>query len=531
MSFVDSIILSAPQGSNPYTYAADFVATIIPPKPDWYFVNIIASGIVAAINLISTIACFIVMWKRSQAGTGVGLWFFRLRYGHSSRMYFWYGFVFIWDATGMWTSAFGTLYATLLPKLFTVTPSSHSALRGFLLHPITLNVLCFMPPSGLALTQVITSTYSAIAWSDLVHTQFGLIDLLKMLAGQWAQSATHDLDRALAARADDMGTLFLIQKDKSQVAFQKNAWTCKPNSLLPAANSLICSLRRGMVLTLHRLVHAYCRLATLGHQGHDQPTYPPGHTTRPASDEFQRSPDSTAPPDCVRDAQPRSSFAPFSQGRQAATNAPYKQPNTPGAVGANWTTNSQAGQNNDDSIKPLKRALLTASLQFAATFFCLGVASGSWLWIAADAGRLIVNPTLHALAILLTIWVYVIVGCLVNLFILIRTRRPDDSSTSGNNMPLSAIKASHASSSQSHTRSELERKPVYIVAHTTTHVVVDDPGHRSSGSDHAVDVTSGGRQPYDGQGDMESAYSLSSAHFADDPAKIKALDDVEWSKR
>ncbi|KAF8752029.1 hypothetical protein RHS01_07879 [Rhizoctonia solani] len=395
-------------------------------------------------------------------------------------------------------------------------------------YPITLNVLCFMPPSGLALTQVITSTYSAIAWSDLVHTQFGLIDLLKMLAGQWAQSATHDLDRALAARADDMGTLFLIQKDKSQVAFQKNAWTCKPNSLLPAAHSLICSLRRGMVLTLHRLVHAYCRLATLGHQGHDQPTYPPGHTTRPASDEFQRSPDSTASSDCVRRRSAESSFAPFSQGRQAATNTPYKQPNTPGAVGANWTTNSQAGQNNDDSIKPLKRALF-CNLRLLSSVW--GVASGSWLWIAADAGRLIVNPTLHALAILLTIWVYVIVGCLVNLFILIRTRRPDDSSTSENNMPLSAIKASHASSSQSHTRSELERKPVYIVAHTTTHVVVDDPGHRSSGSDHAVDVTSGGRQPYDGQGDMESAYSLSSAHFADDPAKIKALDDVEWSKR
>ncbi|ELU38319.1 hypothetical protein AG1IA_07644 [Rhizoctonia solani AG-1 IA] len=422
----------------------------------------------------------------------------------TSRMYFWYGFVFIWDATGMWTSAFGTLYATLLPKLFTVTPSSHSALRGFLLHPITLNVLCFMPPSGLALTQVITSTYSAIAWSDLVHTQFGLIDLLKMLAGQWAQSATHDLDRALAARADDMGTLFLIQKDKSQVAFQKNAWTCKPNSLLPAAHSDTINQRTRRVTP---------------------------HAPPPTSS--NGLPIQQPHPTAFGDAQPRSSFAPFSQGRQAATNAPYKQPNTPGAVGANWTTNSQAGQNNGDSIKPLKRALLTASLQFAATFFCLGVASGSWLWIAADAGRLIVkwlcSPTLHALAILLTIWVYVIVGCLVNLFILIRTRRPDDSSTSGNNMPLSAIKASHASSSQSHTRSELERKPVYIVAHTTTHVVVDDPGHRSSGSDHAVDVTSGGRQPYDGQGDMESAYSLSSAHFADDPAKIKALDDVEWS--
>ncbi|CEL54900.1 hypothetical protein RSOLAG1IB_07392 [Rhizoctonia solani AG-1 IB] len=555
MSFVDSIILSAPQGLNPYTYAADFVATIIPPKPHWYFMNIIASGVVAAINLISTIACFIVMWKRSQAGTGVGLWFFRLRYGHSSgvpyimpnaltmflfwnlifmllmqpyiwlnyfayhtpslqltsRMYFWYGFVFIWDATGMWTSAFGTLYATLLPKLFTVTPSSNTTLRGFLLHPITLNVLCFMPPLGLALTQVITSTYSAIAWSDLVHTQFGLIDLLHTLADQWAQTAAHSLDSALVKQAGDTGTLFLIQKDKSQIAFQKNAWTCGAWYLLcivlftPTAIWLLWVIRDTISQRTRRVTpHA------------PPPTTPNG------------LPIQQPHPTAFGDAQPRSSFAPFSRGNPATTNTP-KPSHTPGPAAGNWTTNSQTGQNQDDSTKPLKRALLTASLQFAATFFCLGVAAGSWLWIAADAGRLIVNPTLHALAILLTIWVYVIVGCLVNLFILIRTRRPDDSPASGNNMPLSAIKASHVSSSQSHTRSDAERKPVYIMAHTTTHVVVDDP-HRSSGSDHAVDVTSGGRQPYDGQGDMESAYSLSSAHFADDPAKVKALGDAEWSK-
>ncbi|KAG9084663.1 hypothetical protein FS749_005052, partial [Ceratobasidium sp. UAMH 11750] len=84
MSFVDSILDSAPAGSNPYTYAANFVATVIPRKPNWYFSNIIAAGVVAAINLVLTISCFLVMWRRSRAGTGVGLWFFKLRYGHSS---------------------------------------------------------------------------------------------------------------------------------------------------------------------------------------------------------------------------------------------------------------------------------------------------------------------------------------------------------------------------------------------------------------------------------------------------------------
>ncbi|CAE6508170.1 unnamed protein product [Rhizoctonia solani] len=573
MSFVDSIILSAPQGSNPYAYAAQFVATVIPPKPGWYFANIIASGIVAAINLISTIACFIVMWKRSRAGTGVGLWFFRLRYGHASgvpyimpnaltmflfwnlifmllmqatlhlvklfrlsyaqpsvdevsrfrskldanrpdgcrisRMYFWYGFVFIWDATGMWTSAFGTLYATLLPKLFTVTPSDNGPIRRFLLHPITLNLLCFAPPFGLALTQFITSTYSAIGWSNLVHTQFALIDILNALAAEWAQSVAHTVEDVLYQQASDLGTLFLVQKDLSQHAFQKNAWTCGAWYLLcivlftPTAVWLLWVIRGTMKQRTRRVTpHAPAPTAANG----------------------------VAHPTAFGRAQPRSSFAPFTRGHPGNANTPYTPSHTPGA-GVNWTVNSQAGQvPQDDSIKQLRRALLTASLQFSATFFCLGMAAGSWLWIAADAGRLIVNPTLHALAILLTIWVYVVVGCLVNLFILIRTRRPDDSSASGNNLPLSAIKASHASSSQSHSRPEPERKRVYIMAHTTTHVVVDDTRDRSSGSDHihAADVTLGVKEPYDAQGDLESTYSLNSAHG--DPTKSKPLDGLEWKQ-
>ncbi|KAJ1299804.1 hypothetical protein OPQ81_000703 [Rhizoctonia solani] len=554
MAFVDSIILSAPPGSNPYAYAADFVATIIPRKPDWYFANIIASGVVGAINLTSTIACFIVMWKRSKAGSGVGLWFFR--YGHSSgvpyvmpnaltmflfwnlifmllmqpyiwlnyfayhrpslqltsRMYFWYGFVFIWDAIGMWTSAFGTLYATLLPKLFTVTPSSNNFLKGLLLHPITLNILCFLPPFGLALTQIITSTYSAIGWSNLVHTQFALIDILTTLATQWAASASHSLESALVQKAGDMGTLFLVQKDLSQHAFQKNAWTCGAWYLLcivlftPTAIWLLWVIRGTMNQRTRRITP------------HARPPATP--TGLPVQQPH---------PTAFGDIQPRSSFAPFSRGQPSSTSSPNKSPNTPGAGGTSWTVNSQGGQlQQDDSIKQLRRALLTASLQFSATFFCLGFAAGSWLWIAADAGRLIVNPTLHALAILLTIWVYVVVGCLVNLFILIRTRRPDESASTRNTMPLSAIKASHLSTPQSQTRSEQERKPVYIMAHTTTHVVVDDTPHRTSGSDHAADVTSDGRSPFSAKAGLESSYSLSSAHFAeDDSTKAKTLDDTQ----
>ncbi|KAG8679340.1 hypothetical protein FRC09_019035 [Ceratobasidium sp. 395] len=133
------------------------------------------------------------------------------------------------------------------------------------------------------------------------------------------------------------------------------------------------------------------------------------------------------------------------------------------------------------------------------------------------------SSTLHALGILLTIWVYVIVGCLVNLFILIRTRREDDSSASGGNaVPLSAIKASHASShpqtqSRADSERERDRKPMFIVAHTTTHVVVDDdPRHKSIGSDAGVEVG------------LESAYSLSSS--PDESAREGGVGNGEkWS--
>ncbi|KAF8607313.1 hypothetical protein BDV93DRAFT_520184 [Ceratobasidium sp. AG-I] len=551
MSFVDSILQSAPEGSNPYAYAADYVATIIPRKPDWYFSNIIAAGVVAAINLISTIACFVVMWRRSKGGSGVGLWFFRTQYGHSSgvpyimpnaltmflfwnlifmllmqpyiwlnyfayyapslqltsRMYFWYGFVFIWDATGMWTSAFGTLYATLLPKLFTVTPEESTTFKRLLLHPITMNAFCFLPPFGLAITQIITSTFSAIAWSDLVHTQFGLVDLLTAASIQWNMTSGKNVQKDLVGQASDLGTLFLKQKDRSQTAFQKNAWTCGSWYLLciilftPTAVWLLWVIRDALSQRTRRVT----------------PRAPqPAHVV-------------ASQPATFDETLPRASgFAAFP--RAQSTILPTATPGTPlkpaNQAVTGWPTNSRTGNNqHDESAKPLKRALYTASLQFVATFFCLGVAAGSWLWMAADAGRMIVSPPLHATAILLTIWVYVLAGCFVNLFILIRTRRIDDTPSGGNAMHLSAMKTSHASSSHSQTRSDPDRKPVYIIAHTTTHVVVDDPRHNSLGSDHRVELG-----PYS-TGDehdlqLDSSYSLSSAQLGESP-KAMALEQVD----
>ncbi|KAG8737438.1 hypothetical protein FRC10_008173 [Ceratobasidium sp. 414] len=136
-------------------------------------------------------------------------------------MYFWYGFIFIWDGIGMWLSAFGTLYAILLSRLFTLTPSN--ALANVLLHPLALNTFCLAPPAILIATQLVTSTFSAIAWSNLIHTEFGLLEPLNTLATQWATGDHQKLDEDLVQQAVAAGTLFLKQKKLSQAAFQRNA--------------------------------------------------------------------------------------------------------------------------------------------------------------------------------------------------------------------------------------------------------------------------------------------------------------------
>ncbi|KAG9122195.1 hypothetical protein FRC07_001530 [Ceratobasidium sp. 392] len=286
----------------------------------------------------------------------------------------------------------------------------------------------------------------------------------------------------MVSQAGEMGGLFLEQKSRSQTAFQRNAWTCGSWYLLclilftPTAVWLLWTIRGAITQRTHR----------------PTPNLPSG-TLAPALPLEQPR------PTAFNEPQPRASgFAPFSRGHPI----PEPTPGTPFKFQAWSHSSSRAGNTQqDDTLKQLRRALYTASLQFTATFFCLGFAAGSWLWLAADAGRLIVSPTLHAVAILLTIWVYVIVGCLVNLFILIRTRREDDSSTSGGNVvPLSAMKASHVSSHRSELEREQDRKPMFIVAHTTTHVVVDDePRHKSIGSETGIELGAG------------SAYSLSSS--------------------
>ncbi|KAG8782761.1 hypothetical protein FRC12_020433 [Ceratobasidium sp. 428] len=274
-----------------------------------------------------------------------------------SRMYFWYGFVFIWDATGMWTSAFGTLYATLLPKLFTVTPSDQSKFKTILLHPITLNALCFLPPIGLALTQFVTSTFSAIAWSDLVHTQFGLIGLLTQLAGQWSASGGKRVQQNLVSQAGEMGTLFLVQKARSQTAFQRNAWTCGSWYLLciilftPTAVWLLWTIRGAITQRVRR----------------PTPQVPP---VTPLSAAL---PIQQPQPRLFSEASPRASgFPPFSRGHPIVSpsiSTPFGK--TQDGTGAAWSSATRTGGHaqQDDTVRQLRRALCKYNL-FA---ICLSV--------------------------------------------------------------------------------------------------------------------------------------------------------------
>ncbi|KAG9124366.1 hypothetical protein FRC07_011892 [Ceratobasidium sp. 392] len=256
---VAGIIQSAPPGLNPYAYAAELVV-----------------GAFAAINLLSTIASFVVLWRKSRSGSGIGFWFFKSQYGHASgipyimpnalTMYlfwntvfmlfmqpfiwstyisnhalnipviistqFWFGTAYIWDGIGIWLSASGTLYTVILPRLLDLTSSKHR-ITNALLHPISLNGSCFIPPTILLATQLTTSILSVVAWGNTVHSYYDLIDVLVNLAGQWATDHNNDVDEALRQRAIAAGPSLMKQKIIAQAAYQRNAGTCKDNLSLP----------------------------------------------------------------------------------------------------------------------------------------------------------------------------------------------------------------------------------------------------------------------------------------------------------
>ncbi|KAL5639712.1 hypothetical protein ACGC1H_006336 [Rhizoctonia solani] len=264
-SFVDLLIFTAPVGESPFAYAANYVTYYLPAKPDWYFKQIIATGVLHAVSFILTLVSFFIVARRRKTANEVGsLWFFRTRYGHPSRIpyimpnpltmflvwnaifsllmqpytwlnyfawkypsravtskvYFWYGFVFIFDGAGMWMSAFGTLYATLLPRVLFGSERKLS----IMLHPTLLNIMCFTMPALLCITQIITASLSQVTWSKAVNLQFDLIENLWTLSSQWIASDGTSVDASLRQQVSVDGTSMMSALGDSRNAFVRNAW-------------------------------------------------------------------------------------------------------------------------------------------------------------------------------------------------------------------------------------------------------------------------------------------------------------------
>ncbi|CAE6535042.1 unnamed protein product [Rhizoctonia solani] len=427
-SFVDLLILSAPKGASPFAYAANYVEHLLPAKPDWYFNQIIASAVLHGVSFILTMVSFVIVARRRKSTNEMGsLWFFRTRYGHPSRIpyimpnpltmfltwnaifsllmqpytwfnyfawkypsravtskvYFWYGFVFIFDGAGLWMSAFGTLYAILLPRVLlgserkisimlhpsksgtniVTKPATHGALlKDF------LNFMCFAMPTLLAVTQVITASLSHISWSKLVNLQFDLIEDLWTLSAQWLASNGTSIDADLRQQVSMDGNALMAASADSRSAFVRNTWAATAWYLLcmilfsPTAVWLLVTLKR-----------AATQLSQTSRSGSAQS--PP--FSGPNAAAFQQRP-----------AQPPA------------------QPNP---------TREQNKQKN-----ALRRAYVTAALQFVITFLCLLVGVGSLMWVSIDMDRVATDPVAHAFAILLSDWLMAVVGTIINILIIIR---------------------------------------------------------------------------------------------------------------
>ncbi|KAF8688582.1 Lysine methyltransferase, partial [Rhizoctonia solani] len=282
----------------------------------------------------------------------------------TSKVYFWYGFVFIFDGAGMWMSAFGTLYATLLPRVLLGSERKVS----FLLHPILLNFMCFAMPALLTITQLITASLSQAAWSKAVNLQFDLIEDLWTLSGQWLATNGETVDPSLRQQVSVEGNTLISAFVDSRSAFVRNAWAA-------AAWYFLCMLLFSPT--------AIWLLVTLKRAA--------GHLTQSSrSGSTQNTP----------------SLGPNTGAFPQRVGPPVIQPNT---------TREQNKQK-----KALRRAYVTAALQFIATFVCLMVAVGSFIWVSIDIDRVATNPVAHAVAILISDWILAVVGTIINILIIIR---------------------------------------------------------------------------------------------------------------
>ncbi|KAF8607312.1 hypothetical protein BDV93DRAFT_306959 [Ceratobasidium sp. AG-I] len=413
------------------------------------------------------------------------IWINYVSYLHRTRafvthsgLFFWYGFIFVFDGSGMWISAFGTFYATLLPQLLVSNKVSNSR---FFVHPVFLNILCYGLPVALFITQVVTSALSQVAWRRMALLQLDIVDKLHILNQQWLASNKTAVDKAALNDAFKMDEALVSAVLGSRAAFVRNALTCGVWYLLcflfftPSAIWLLYVLRR---IVTHRLQFV-TRMPTseVDIQFQVPMDEAPGSSSRLESGDSQEAqlsihqlPEPRRPPPSFlslgdssgrgmgsEETTPTSAVF-LASGR---TDIPLSPASTGGAerdrASLHGRTRSLGylGSENEGghsqrphdpggplqlditpssskTTRKLQTAYYSAMLQFIATGLCLAIATASWIWAAADT-RVVYDATLHAVAVLMTVWVYSVVGIIVNVFICIRLR------AIGFNLPKSKI--------------------------------------------------------------------------------------------
>ncbi|KAG8752452.1 hypothetical protein FRC12_011947 [Ceratobasidium sp. 428] len=450
MSYVEEILNSAPQGSNPYAYAANLLDAKLIPRQKSFDRTLVVLGSFAAVNFISTLTTVVVLWRRSRSGSGIGFWSFKARYGHprfdelrfqlpldanpvssgipyitpntltmylfwdtifmiltqliiglrfatahfsslqgKSSLFFWYSFAYSCNGIGIWLSAFGTLYTILLPRLWAFTSSEHH-IASIMLHPVLLNSVCLTPPLILFIAQTTTSALAAVTWSKLVKTNIWVVNMLDDLATQWSRN--RDVDTGLREQAIEAGPLLVQKIDTARSAYQRSAGTC-------AVWYLLC-----LILFIPTAVWLMSIISkSVNHQ------------TRPA-----RScvvPISTAPSHPGQTHAPKARIAIFSTPAPAVPCGPIRKDRVISSPTSDGVGN---GATRDDATKRLRWAYITVGLQFLATFLYTAVAAGAWLWTLIHARSLIGSGKLRSSVVLWCMGVLSIVGCFVNFFVLLR---------------------------------------------------------------------------------------------------------------
>ncbi|KAG9121268.1 hypothetical protein FRC07_002850, partial [Ceratobasidium sp. 392] len=262
------------------------------------------------------------------------------RLSGKSSLLFWYSFAYIWNGVGIWLSTFGTLYTILLPRLLALASSKRRIVR-VVLHPISLNMLCFVPPLIFILAQIATSICAAVTWSKLVRTNSLLINMLSdnNLTARWDASSESKIDDALRQRADPICNLLVQQERNAQVGYRASAETCATWYWLclilfvPTAIWLMSVLSKSIS---QKARHTKSRIA------------------------------------------------------------PSK------AEATSWPASSGVSSEvaHDQARKHLKWAYSTVGLQFLATCFYTVAAAGAWLWSLVHAERLVESGKLRSYLVL-----------------------------------------------------------------------------------------------------------------------------------